>query len=467
MKREVLQEIRGHLERKITLTPFQLREILTFYGPNGEKFGALGNLLNSHEQDVLKKCFSGDDFFIPKVSAFGHNILPGLINYFRESEAREVLEKISRFGELYVITGQDLQNKESFLKLPFIVQYSLSKAGRGIFSQIRDFLNKDGVVTLFVFKKPAPAYVEVLNKRVPNASLAEKVDLALRIPDGDKELKTASHQFITINFIPSKEEKPQPEKVGNFAHLRKVMNPRINELEEKYARMVLSKFLAEEEMREVIWTLAALTCASPFFYVINNFLDGNFLAQTTIKVLTHFISNLVNVYLQYKTHLEGEEFVEEIGDFFKKLLHMKEAIVGIGGGFILDPLSEVIGQSDRIGGAFVFGLEALVGSLLTTVNLIKERKSKGDYKGIGDLFHENPAVLGMNSGAVASLLACVGILGLLDKFHNPTAVALVGGMIEPMMAALTIKLYTAFRYQSDFYKEGKELIERRLQIWEN
>jgi hypothetical protein len=467
MRKEVLQEIRGHLERKITLTPFQLREILTFYGANGEKFGALGNLLNSHEQDVLKECFSGDDSFIPKVSAFGHNILPGLIDYFRESEAREVLEKISRFGELYVITEQDFQNKESFLKLPFIVQYSLSRAGRAIFSQIRDFLNNGGVVTLFVFKKPAPAYVEVLNERAPNVSLAEKVDLALRIPDGDKELKTASHQFITINFIPSKEEKQQPEKVGNFAHLRKVMNPRIDELEEKYARMVLSKFLAEEEMREVIWTLAALTCASPFFYVINNFLDGNFLAQTTIKVLTHLISNLVNVYLQYKAHLEGEKFLEEIGDFFKKLPHMKEAIGGIGGGFILDPLSEVIGQLDRIGGAFVFGLEALVGSLLTTVNLIKERKSKGYYKGIKDLLHENPAVLGMNIGAVASLLASVGILGLLDKFHNPTAVALVGGMTEPMVAALTIKLYTAFRYQSDFYKKGKELIERRLQIWGN
>jgi len=469
-ERSIRREIFKNSERKITLTPFQLGEILRFLGPNDDgkyvEGGALGGLLTKEEQDSLRNASLSSSLPLFEIPVFSYDLLPGLINFFRaQPSVKAVLEKISKVGRLYVFTEEDLQTELSFRQLPFILQYALSKAGKDIFGQIKDFLKEGGIVTLFVFEEPLPAYVEVLNKQAPNASLIEKVALALKPSDNDKELKAASHKFITINFIPPTKESPKPEKRGNFAHLRKGLNQRIEEFERMYAMMILFKFLAKEEMKEVIWTLVALTCAVPAFYALEKSLRDDLLAQATIKVLTHLISNLVNVYVQYKTQLEGENFFQQLKDFFRKLPKMREALIGVGAGFVIDPLSEVIGRLNQIAGAFVFGLEALVGSVLTTTNVLRERKFNGNQEGIASLIKENPAVLGINLGAAATVLTSVGILGLLDLFHNPAAVAFVGGVIEPLVATLTIKLYTTFGYYRSFYKKGKTSINYRLAVW--
>ncbi|GAB4219737.1 MAG: hypothetical protein Fur009_7270 [Candidatus Microgenomates bacterium] len=443
---------------RFKLSPFQIQEILSFPSQkNGDflPFGALLNILNEKEQKTLT------DFSHSLTESFSikkNDVLAVLINQAKKTnnpEAQKILEKISQYVDYYLVTADDISDPSSFSQLPFELQLIISTCGKKIFSQLQKFLSNNGILTVLSFKKPIPNYIEAINQEYPQLSPLEKVYQAIHQPS--KKIQEASHQFISLNFIPqSPDDKNEIERAN---HLKQVISPRVDKIEEQIAKIKLLEAILNDELKEVFISLLGSTLTIPLFYVLNNLGENNPTTQALIKIISHLTSNLINAYAQFKLWLEGDTNIEEIKDFFEKIarspLFLSTMITGMG----IDTISEIVGQTNPFFGSTIFGSEAVIGSLSTTIVSLKQQNHKEKHSFLKEL-KENPAALAMNLAALGTMMASIGVLGLADQFHNPAAIALVGQATEPILAAIFTKIIIS-NYSIKFKKE----MEKKINKW--
>ncbi|MGB9883558.1 MAG: hypothetical protein ACPLRN_03545 [Microgenomates group bacterium] len=440
--------------QQTSLTPHQIKQALSF----GKEHLFSTDLITPQEQQVIKEFSQSLTDTPTPLFISNHNLFEALIQLTKNQpnpDIKKIFERISDYVSLYAITAQDLESEKSFSKLPFEAKLVISTCGRGIFSQLKQFLENGGILTVLFFRKPSPNYLEAISEESDHSSLSplEKVHRALTSPS--ENIKQASHQFISIEFTP-----PQPdnqEMLQQASHLTKIISPRVNKIEEELAKIKLLEALMNEEMKEVFISLGSLGFSVPFFYVLNHLGENNQLAQATIKILSHFTSNLINAYAQFKLWLKGDNSIEEIKDFLSKIIKNPLILSMMTAGMGIDALSEMIGKNSPLAGSAIFGGEAVFGSVITTLASLRQNSHQHSF--LQEL-KENPAALAMNLAALGTMAASIGVLGLADQFHNPLAVAVIGQATEPLLAALFTKLIIG-----NASREFREEMEEKIKKW--
>lgn len=432
---------------EIRLTPYQLKRIFGFYSdkkPN-EPFSFFDGFLTDQEKGILRNSIRdiNIDISLPQNSS---NLFSFLINSINLPP--DLRKKIEDYCQFYVISSSDVgeienDNTERF---PLPVFLSLKTLGRSTRKQVMDFLRSGGIITVFSYKRSPDFYIKAIDELPEDISLREKISLVLT-GKSNKSIEEISHQFISVDFIPSEEN--GEEDSANNIHLRKIVNRRLDKnIERFYAEIVLMEELLRGHMDEVKISLLAMSGLAGFFYFIDQFAKGSFNSdfysafQGLVKIITHLIANLIDFYSQYKLLLKGDNFFEQIINLIRKF-GWREGFIFANGGF-MDLLSEFAGEINNILGSVVFGAEPVIGTALTTLAASSKVSGKDFIEKIKKII-ENPAILGMNTAAFLTFLTSVGLLGLANQFHNPLVVVLTGGVSEPIYAFLFTELFTRIK----------------------
>lgn len=451
MNNELLGKREKNTRERRTLTSFQVNRIFGFFSDkNTMSFSLFDGFLSQEEKDILRENIKQRlerraELSLPQKD--NSNIIPFLAELMKLPD--NLRKKIEDYCELYVISASDVLNIENddIEKLPLPVFLSLNTLGKKTLRQAMQFLENGGIITVFFYKRPLDFYIKAIDELPENMSLREKISLVLS-GKSNRSIEEASHQFISVDFIPPEQTKPQ-DLPGNYNHLRKIINRRLDKKVERfYAEIVLMEELLRGHMSEVKISLSAMSVMAGFFYLLDQFVKGNINSdfysafQALVKITTHLTANLIDFYSQYKLLIKGEDFIDQIKDLIKRF-DWREAFIFANGGF-MDLLSELVGEINNILGSVFFGLEPVVGTGLTTLAASSRMSGKNFREKIRQII-ENPAILGMNTAAFLTFLTSVGLLGLADQFHNPLAVVLAGGVSEPIYALLFTELFSRLK----------------------
>lgn len=523
-------------KHRVRISAYQLSEILSFKDSsdieNSERlsppaFGALKHVLTLHEMNALgwfnlwvslKKRNMEIDLY--KGSSYG-SFFDGLINAISSetvdapydkratsSEVVRILRKISRVANLHIITGDDLSSKKRFKELPKIVQLIFAETDMNSFKQIKAFLGpeetggQDGIMTILEFKKPAPDYFNAINdikdEDGNDLDIQEKITLALS--DSNHKIESASHEFITPNFIPKSHGHTRLEQPNNHVFLTKELNKKIDDdIEEDLAKLILFKALFSEEMESVVYSMLGIVAAAPLILTLNDISGDNPLTRIFIKFIIPFISDLVTFYAQLKPWLDADAlrkdmylslqsqygtlkqketkrdhpglykclgqivhaeialyrklrpFLEqhtglsEFYDLQKKLAtsHRTSFAASVGAQAIGTPAAEYIATNfNDLLGAWIYSAIPAAVTGATTVDTYRHVKKKTNLKSNKETLKKlfsNPAQLGINIGAFLMFLTGGVVFGNLHQFNNPFLLGLIEGMEEHAVAAASTK----------------------------
>lgn len=461
VKAKFEQVWRRETPETIVLSPYQINRILRFTSDkdNQEKFSVFNGFLTEEEKKKLDDYISQSTFQDHKFRCNKKGILPYLLESLQVE--KNLKRKILDYCGLYVITAADIPTIQSgqFEEFPLPVALALSTFGKNLRRQLLAFLRQQGVMTVFYFKRPPSFYLEAIEDFPQTMTVKEKI-LAVLSGKHQRSLEEASHQFISVDFIPPNpiEEKDEP---GNPLHLRIFVNKRLDEkFEERYASILLLKEFLTNQMNEVVISLITMIGIGSFFYYLDQMAKGNFSNevyqgfQALVKIITHFISNLINFYSQYKLILEGDNFFEQFKSLIKKF-GWYEGFIFVSG-ILIDLMSELIGHYNTRAGSVIFGLEPVSGSVATTISFaskIEELKK----------ILENPAIFAMNIASLGTLGLSMTFLGG-DLFHNSIAVALIGGFSEPAIAAFLTNFFLRMKIRGEVRRIREETSKKKGRV---
>lgn len=487
-----------------TFTFHQLAEILLFRGyveTEGKReqndFGALGGVLNHQETAILRK-FSEKIANEPAASSIDLYKGNGMGSFFdgltyfaenhQEFETANIIRKISRLADMWVITPHDLADEDSFRRLPVMAQLTFSQIGKELFGQIKTFLEDDGIITFVTFKKPAPHYLQAINeltsKDEQELEIQGKITSALTSPT--QMIKRASHQFITVSFIPKNPEEPQVHQQGNFAHLTAQTSRRIDEnIEEDYARLTLLKTILSSESKNVflaiaggvslvmIFELAEIAAKNPQLREhLGIFMPAALFGLHFLnKLVSPLVADGITFYGQLKPWLRGENTREEIEDFFSHLFsktgsHRRSARTSLGatafGALAGQSIGEIFGA---LPGAILYNLIPFIVAGISsyeTIKMVEKITGKPFSKAIAEAIKNNPFQLSIDIGAVLTTLIGIWAMGIEGKFNDPAIVAIIHGTMEHTIAAISTFTQLQFFLSRNFNVWTKEEIERWL-----
>ncbi|NMB84359.1 hypothetical protein GYA28_03675 [Candidatus Roizmanbacteria bacterium] len=461
----------------ITISPYQLSQAFLFYGISErnqkrsiEKFAALGGALNDHERQVLDdlSCMvmsnAGDESISVKNNLKG---LEDIALYLGNNEAAKIINKIGQVADMRIIGSSDISSEKNFSKLPLLAQVTFSHCGNNLLEQIEDFFTNSGGVMFFVqFKKPTQDYMKEIGKANGNGhnglTINNKINQALAFPSD--AIRQASHQFTTVNFTPPEAAKQSQTEANHFTA---ILNRRIDEhIEGDYAHLVLLRSLLAKEMQAALISMTSLTVTLPFLYYLNQNSGGDrFVEQALIKFIPPVLSDLVTFYSQLKPWLEGDNFGQEMVDFGKKLIgsHRKSALASLIATSTGSALAEALGSEyGNLPGAVIYSLIPFAVAMLTTwdtLQMIKRKTDKPFLKVIKETFSNNPAQLSIDTASLITFFTGVGVLGIGNQFHNPTAIAFVEGVEEHSLAAVFTHLQLQFGVSLQFNAWAKKEVD--------
>lgn len=429
----------------VAMSPYQLRELLQFSGferHNGHakavSYGALGGMLDGEERQRVSDF--ADWTFDNEITVY-----VGECNFKKLSRlafgrgfvgAATVFKKLNKRVDLRIVSKADL-DPVTFGKLPNEVQYSVATTGDKTFRQISDFIQAGGLMSVAWFKRPGPAYLEAVEK-TPGETIIDKVDMAIYKPTD--EVKQASHDFITAQFLPVSSENGN----GALAYtLGRYVNGRIDRgIEERYAQVVLTRRLLLKETEGALVAFGLAGASIPLLHMLNEQAPDSPWAQTFIKLVPPIIADLVTFWAQLSPWLKGDTGRERFVDFGKRLgtTHLKSLLLSLGATAGGTRLAVDVGEEwGDVAGAAVYSAIPLAVAGATTWDTYRTLKNRFDLprgETIRTMFANNPIHLGIDLGALVTFVTGVGVLGYGGQFKNPTATSLIEGVLEHSFAAM-------------------------------
>lgn len=441
----------GIKERQtVTLNPYQLKTLLSFSSggkKRGSEFHALDGAVTQHDKDVLRAFndridLNGEPFVL-------ENNMKGLVDFAHsqgDNEVATILSKVGALADLRIITEDDFKNEVRFHKLPLLAQLSFSTLGSCLAPQLREFLKTGGVVSFIQFKKPAPTYLKAVEHagagNHSETTIEERIVNALNTPS--KEILEASHDFISVLFVPASPDE-QISRAGTplSQHLSNFVNKRIDDhIEGEYAKLIFLNTMMGQEMKGSLYSMVGMVAVLPLLYWLNEQGQNNPLAQTLIKFIPPFLADIITFYNQLKPWLEGDNLIEKLGNFKKRLCtsHKKSLCASIGTTLVGSAAAEAVAEryGDLAGGT-LYSIVPFVVAMLTTwdtLQFVKKNTGKPTGETLRTMFLNNPAQLAIDISSFATFATGVALFGFGGQFHNPAAIAAVEGGEEHGLASI-------------------------------
>ncbi len=474
----MIERLREEQNEGLILTPYQLSQLVLFpgfvKGDDGryhrEPFAGLGGALTSEEKQTLwvfSRALAEQESGLAADQA-DFSMLSQLAWQHQCPAAGQIFNRLGRLASLTVIGQKDLKSWSAFAKLPLLSQYALSLAGKGLFDQIQAFVSQGGLISFVQFNKPAPDYLKAVDD-LPALTTLEKVALALSFNGSNhvpESIKTASHQFLTLAFIPPQPETYQTEKADNPFHLSLILNRRLDEkIEPSYARLTLLREILNQESKGALLAMVGVAAVLPFLHWLNQQGQDSLLLQAIVKFIPPFAADLVTFWVQLQPWLEGENLGEKLTDFGRRLTssHRQSFLASLTATALGSSTAEAIGQFNQNIGAFIYSAIPLIVAYLTTFDTVRSLKIEETdfWQRLQIVFKNNPAQLSIDVAATLTFLTGAVVLGPLDQFHNPTAIALIEGGQEHALAALLTLFQLHFGLTREFEQQLKAQIQKK------
>jgi len=445
--------------RIMTLTGYQLSKALLFQGIVGHKkknitnFAVLGSIIDKKEEEILTKFSeqflnSSDANEIPK----NKNILDFLCEKAKKdkSPAESVLAKLKQEMKIDVVTKQNIDKNDDFEGIYRLTRLTLNEAGNDLSNQIKKFINDDGVMFVYRFTKPNIDFIKAVKEYNGGLTVTEQIIKALVHPS--TEVMQAQHEFINVLFIPKNEQEQNREK-GNWSHLTRILNKRIdrNGLERDYAFLKIQQAFLTSEFSGLKVGAGLVSALELFNFLLEKTpFNKNLAIQAFNKFISPMISDVITNYTQLVTFLKGKQtdrLVQTVKKMFSKDLLPSTSfnIITILGAM------QIQGLLDPIIGNIIYSSIPTIGTIASLINIKKNLNLSFE-----EIFKENPAELSILLGAV--LTTATGILTLGSTGNLPQKellIPLIMGLEEHIFSYLLTLIQIKFINEFKFYHSKK------------
>lgn len=453
------QEEKTQQERFIPLTPFQLSQLVLFQ-EEGCYFGALGGLLNEGDQDLLTRFSNHLKEINEQLPIDKNNPLKSLGQLNGDTQIAEVLEKINSVVEVRIITGEDIATVDGFKKLPLLAQLALVQAGRGLFSQIKKFLERGGIMVVTNFKKPSPDYLKAVKKMQEEEGLTVNAAVVKALAFPPSAVKKASHQFLSVDFIPPEPSPSHLHSPGNPGHFRRIINRRLDKkVEEDYARITLLQAILSSESAGIFKFIGIGTAAIAVFEGLELLLQNPEVRPYLSSILPailfslHFLNKFffplladaMTFYGQLKPWLKGGNFFQEIADMLRRHIlsgsstHKESAVFSfmatLTAALGSQTLKEILGV---LPAAIVYNLLPFfvaASSSYQTIKMIQKSAGTSFTEAVRTTIKNNPYQIAVDTGATVTTATGIYLMGIKGLFDDPLVVGGVHGFLEHSVAA--------------------------------
>ncbi|MFN4212516.1 MAG: hypothetical protein ACK4FL_00955 [Microgenomates group bacterium] len=113
---------------------------------------------------------------------------------------KALASKITDWCQIHLISKETLENLAANTnRLPLPVILTLNSVEEELRSQMIEFLEKGGAISVFSFRKPPNFYLEAIDSLDGGLLPEEKINLVIDSRAGLPE--NIIHQFISVNFV--------------------------------------------------------------------------------------------------------------------------------------------------------------------------------------------------------------------------------------------------------------------------
>jgi hypothetical protein len=437
MSRERLSvnsRLRRPTERLIPIASNQLSQLFCFpeYS-SGVKtpFNALGGFINDEQQRSLLQIsnhleVSDEEFELSQKNGF--TSLRKIVRELYESKkidhtvadnAFKALKKLAKVAHLYIITRDDITQRERLEKIPIIGKELTANPGSPLLKSLNDALNKDDIVFFLALTKPHYNYLQAIEESYPDLLPQDKITAAFTNPT-EKVIK-ARHEFLTVYLLSKNKFSPEIEDIN------KILDQELDDaFEQKYAQQIIRSSKSAEEMTGIYWATGLATALVGLGALAQEFkLADPTTIQIFEKIAAPIISDWVTYYIQLAPFLRGNQvrkfFVETPKKMFGEYLpsFLPNLIMAASFG----PLSQLVyEQGNHQLASLILASETAIGTSLSLVNALARLKIS-----LGTMLKNNPALFPVIfSSYFTSMLAFI-LYGQGSQFNNPLAVSLISG----------------------------------------
>jgi hypothetical protein len=436
-------------ERFIPITSNQLAQLFCFpeYS-NGVKtpFNALGGFIDGEQKKsllLISCCLETPDeqFGLSQKNGFTslRKIVEqlyngGRIDHNTADHAFKALKELARVARLYIITRDDITQRERLEKIPIIGKELAANPDSSLLESLTEALGEDDLVFFLALTKPHPNYLQAIEESYPDLLPQDKITAALTNPT-EKVIK-ARHEFLTVYLLSKNKFSPEIEDIN------KILDQELDDtFEQKYAQQIIRSSKSAEEMTGIYWATGLATALVGLGALAQEFkLADPTTIQIFEKIAAPIISDWVTYYIQLAPFLRGNQvrkfFVETPKKMFGEYLpsFLPNLIMAASFG----PLSQLVyEQGNHQLASLILASETAIGTSLSLVNALARLKIS-----LGTMLKNNPALFPVIfSSAFTSMLAFI-LYGQGGQFNNPLAISLIsGGPAEHVTTAITTYIH--------------------------
>ena len=431
-------------ERFIPITSNQLAQLFCFpeYS-NGVKtpFNALGGFIDGEQKkslSLISRCLetSGEQFELSQKNGFTslRKIVEqlyngGRIDHNTADHAFKALKKLARVARLYIITQDDITQRERLEKIPIIGKKLACNPDSSLLESLTEALGEDDLVFFLALTKPHPNYLQAIETSYPDLLPQDKITAAFTKPTA--EIIRAHHEFLTLYLLSKNRPAVDTENIN-----KKLDQALDDAFEEKYAQQIIRSFKSTEEMIGIYWATSLATALIGLGILAQELkLADPTTIQIVEKIFAPIISDWVTYYVQLAPFLKGNQIQKFFIETPKEILHkyLPSFFPNLIMAASFGPLSQLIyEQGNHQLASLILASETAIGTSLSLINALTRLKIS-----LGTMLKNNPALLPVIfSSAFTSMLGFI-FYGPLNQFDNPFAVSLIsGGPTEHSITAI-------------------------------